>query len=465
MKSVKFESLPRYVINTFLDLYLICKEEAKSIKFEIIDYDKNNSDGSIKIKSFRTNDFNINFFLRSEFISDYIEVHFKDAIDSIKAYSENDFSRKHIHEFIKYNLGVEKIDWNKIDLLKQQFYHEHRGSLAASNLGLLENLNEHISSDDDSFIEHQWSGNKNYSRIKLSDLPVPVAELFMPIFFTLEQNSASPKWYNSSDIYILTFIDKTDKLNLIRIVHMKRFGVYDQLHVKRLDSDGDIESDIMIKTFNFINTSDKLKSFYKLFDYKKDDDFIKTKIAEFFHNIRGKISMSKLGLIESFIYESEEKSNFKEIEFFDSLIRDYESENVFFTDELQFKVLEERKDWKDILSQVERGISKDIKCHYLLRYEQNGSKKTLEIDFKMNFSGQEDRDEISTENATTDQTGIILEDIEIRKIVVVESNSEWKSSGSSMSEELKNVIFKFMMKMLEPNYDVLSANLSRIKMS
>jgi hypothetical protein len=156
---------------------------------------------------------------------------------------------------------------------------------------------------------------------------------------------------------------------------------------------------------------------------------------------------------KGFLNESTDQ-DMKVVDLFSSLGRNYESKKNFYTDLLQFIVDEERRDWGDIRSKAKLEETKSDKGYYKLKFSMDGKKYLLEIDFNLSYKGIKEKDAPETaSDSELNRLNVILENIDIEKISIESSILNYNSS--SPSDSVKKACEKFMVKMLQIDYDTL----------
>jgi hypothetical protein len=154
-----------------------------------------------------------------------------------------------------------------------------------------------------------------------------------------------------------------------------------------------------------------------------------------------------------FINESKDQ-DFKVTDIFSALARNYESKKMFYTDLLQFTVDEERRDWGDIRSKAKLEKSKTDDAFYKLVFQLDEKKYLLEINFSISYIGKKEKD--APETASPDELNrlnVVLEKVKIRDVKLKATDLDY--SSSSPSDSAKTACEKFLVKMLEVDYDTL----------
>lgn len=160
---------------------------------------------------------------------------------------------------------------------------------------------------------------------------------------------------------------------------------------------------------------------------------------------------------KQFITESEDR-DFKISDFFASLTRSYESEKLFYTDRIQFEILEERKSWGDLRAKAELEQTRTENVTYKLSCRMDDKTYNVELDFSISYLGKKEKD--TPDLIQDDSLNVVLEKLNITKIVI--KNFGYKSS--SPSDIVRTSCYRFLIKLLKPDYDVLGKDLSSIEM-
>ena len=164
---------------------------------------------------------------------------------------------------------------------------------------------------------------------------------------------------------------------------------------------------------------------------------------------------------QQYLLESKD-GDFKISDLFSTLSRNYASKKTFYTDQTQFEVIEERRDWGDIRKKAELEKSKTNHAFYKLVFRHDEKKYLLEINFDMTYIGKKEKD--APETASQDDLARLnstLEKIVIKQILFKADGLDY--STSSPSSSVKIACEKFMIKMLADDYDSLSNEIYSIE--
>ena len=160
---------------------------------------------------------------------------------------------------------------------------------------------------------------------------------------------------------------------------------------------------------------------------------------------------------EQFLNESSDQ-DFKVSDIFSTLSRNYESKKMFYTDLLQFVVEEERRDWGDIRAKAELEKNKTEDGFYKLVFVLDEKKYLLEINFSFTYRGTKEKD--APETASEEdlkRLNVVLENIKVKKISLKASGMDYQTS--SPSKAVLDSCEKFMVKMMEVDYDTLGSEI------
>ena len=164
-------------------------------------------------------------------------------------------------------------------------------------------------------------------------------------------------------------------------------------------------------------------------------------------------------MIKNFEQFNESQNNdFKITDLFSSLMRNYESKKMFYTDLLQFAVEEERRDWGDTRQKVNLEKPKTDDAFYKLIFHLDEKKYLLEINFKITYNGKKEKDAPETASeADLERLNVVLENVQIIKIHIKATDVDYTSSSpdKAVYESCK----KFLVKMLSVDYDTLGEEL------
>jgi hypothetical protein len=160
---------------------------------------------------------------------------------------------------------------------------------------------------------------------------------------------------------------------------------------------------------------------------------------------------------EQFLNESNDQ-DFKVADIFSTLTRNYESKKMFYTDLLQFVVEEERRDWGDIRAKAELEKKKTDEGFYKIVFVLDEKKHLLEINFDLTYRGTKEKDAPETASEEDlNRLNVVLEDVKVKKISLKASGMEF--STGSPSQNVLESCQKFMVKMLEVDYDTLGSEI------
>lgn len=166
-----------------------------------------------------------------------------------------------------------------------------------------------------------------------------------------------------------------------------------------------------------------------------------------------------------FLLESENEDT-RLVDFFASISRNYESQRPFYTDQLQFIVEEERRDWRDTRKYVELEKSVTHEARYKLKFKMDEKTYLLEINFDFTFEGRKERDAPEAmAQEDEERLNIVLEKISIQKIRVRSTTYNILKTGKEITPPVKKACEAFLVKMMEVDYDTLGEEIYKIEHS
>lgn len=166
---------------------------------------------------------------------------------------------------------------------------------------------------------------------------------------------------------------------------------------------------------------------------------------------------------EQFIFESQD-SDTRLVDFFAALTRNYESKKPFYTDLLQFKVEEERKDWRPTPEVVELEKPVTVEASYKLKFTLDEKVNILKMDFTFIIIGQTEKDApeaVSSENEG--RLNIVLENVTTKTIDLKTQEFDILKTKKELTEPVKKASEAFLIKMMEDSYDSLGAEIYKIE--
>jgi hypothetical protein len=168
---------------------------------------------------------------------------------------------------------------------------------------------------------------------------------------------------------------------------------------------------------------------------------------------------------QQFLLESENEDT-RLVDFFASISRNYESQRPFYTDQLQFVVEEERRDWRDTRKYVELEKTVTHEASYKIKFKMDEKLYLLEIEFDFNFEGRKERD--APEAMAQDdeeRLNIVLQKIGLKKIKIHSTTYNITKSGKEITPPVKKACEAFLVKMMEVDYDTLGEEIYKIEHS
>jgi hypothetical protein len=162
------------------------------------------------------------------------------------------------------------------------------------------------------------------------------------------------------------------------------------------------------------------------------------------------------GLLES------QDTDTRLVDFFSSLTRNYTTERPFYTDNLQFIIEEEKRDWSSTIDKVELEKKITIEANYRLKFISDEKKYILSIKFDFIIEGHKEKDApeaMSQENQ--ERLSISLEHIDIKHITAKSSSIDYDSS--EISQPIRRACEDFIIKMLENDYDMPGGEIYKLE--
>jgi hypothetical protein len=168
---------------------------------------------------------------------------------------------------------------------------------------------------------------------------------------------------------------------------------------------------------------------------------------------------SKIKNFNDFLFESEDTDT-RVVDFLSSVSRNYTNSRAFYTDQLQFVVEEERRDWRNTrkYAKLEETITHD--ASYKLKFVMDEQTYLMHIKFTFSFNGNKEKDEPEP-TPESNNLNVVLEKIDISKIEIKSSILEYNSD--KISEPIRKACEAFLVKVLESDYDSLSSEIYRIE--
>lgn len=154
--------------------------------------------------------------------------------------------------------------------------------------------------------------------------------------------------------------------------------------------------------------------------------------------------------------------DFKICDLLSTLTRFYETNKSFYTDELQFLVDEEHREWEDMRTSVKLKENTPEKGVYTLKFRLNEKKHILELKFNFSFSGNTERDAPETASEKDlNRLNVALEDIDVKSISI--KSHTFNYNTSSLSTSVEKSCEKFLIKVMSSDYDTLGEKLYSVE--
>ena len=166
---------------------------------------------------------------------------------------------------------------------------------------------------------------------------------------------------------------------------------------------------------------------------------------------------------KQFIFESQDQDT-RLVDFFAALSRNYETKRPFYTDLLQFKIEEERKDWRSTREIIELEKPVTVEASYKLKFILDEKTNILKLDFSFVINGQIEKD--APEALADEDQGrlnIVLEKVTINKIDLKTTDFDIQKSKKELTEPVRKAAESFLVKMMEDSYDSLGAEIYKIE--
>jgi len=145
-----------------------------------------------------------------------------------------------------------------------------------------------------------------------------------------------------------------------------------------------------------------------------------------------------------------------------TLTRFYETNKSFYTDELQFLVDEEHREWEDMRTSAKLKENTPEKGTYILKFRLNEKKHVLELNFNFTFSGNTEKDAPETApERDLDRLNVALEDINVKSVSI--KSLTFNYSTSSLSDSLEKSCEKFLIKVMSTDYDTVGEKLYSVE--
>jgi hypothetical protein len=166
---------------------------------------------------------------------------------------------------------------------------------------------------------------------------------------------------------------------------------------------------------------------------------------------------------DQFLFESQDEDT-RLVDFFAALTRNYESKRPFYTDLLQFKIEEERKEWRSTREIVELEKPVTVEASYKLKFILDEKMNILKLNFTFFILGQVEKD--APEALADEDKGrlnIVLEKVILNKIDLKTTDFDIQKSKKELSEPVRKASEAFLVKMMEDSYDSLGAEIYKIE--
>jgi hypothetical protein len=138
-------------------------------------------------------------------------------------------------------------------------------------------------------------------------------------------------------------------------------------------------------------------------------------------------------------------------------------------DEVPFEIIEDIRDWpEDLRNHVKIGKVKEERAKFTLRYKLDDAECSFSIDFTMKLKGQTEKDSpdpgIYLLKGKTEENSISVKLLSIEVHSVKIDTPDFTGTIKRFSENTLRNILNLMIKVLQPEYDVLGEKLRLISM-
>jgi len=122
-----------------------------------------------------------------------------------------------------------------------------------------------------------------------------------------------------------------------------------------------------------------------------------------------------------------------------------------------FLVLEEIKDWKDFTKIAVLGETKTEPAKFYLKFEKGPEEYQVQVNFTFSFKGVENYDSADfgydPRKEEDGSMGISLEKLTLKKIMVKSESISY--SSEKFSKDLGKTVFRFLLNVLKPQFDMI----------
>jgi len=154
--------------------------------------------------------------------------------------------------------------------------------------------------------------------------------------------------------------------------------------------------------------------------------------------------------------------DFKICDMLSTLTRFYETNKSFYTDELQFLVDEEHREWGDMRTSAKLEENTPEKGTYILKFRLNEKKHVLELKFNFIFSGNTEKDAPETApERDLNRLNVVLENVDVKSVSIKSHTFNYDTSSLSISVEKS--CEKFLLKVMSTDYDTLGEKLYSVE--
>ena len=161
-------------------------------------------------------------------------------------------------------------------------------------------------------------------------------------------------------------------------------------------------------------------------------------------------------------FNESSNQDFKMCDLLSTLTRFYETNKSFYTDELQFLVDEEHREWGDMRTSAKLEENTPEKGTYILKFRLNEKKHVLELKFSFSFSGTTEKDAPETApERDLMRLNVVLEDIDAKSISIKSLTFNYNSS--SLSDSVEKSCNNFLVKVMSSDYDTVGKKLYNIE--
>ena len=152
------------------------------------------------------------------------------------------------------------------------------------------------------------------------------------------------------------------------------------------------------------------------------------------------------------------------VDFFANLARNYETKRPFYTDQVQFDIEQEWRNWPETIKEVKLEKMVDLEADYKIKFFLDQKNYILKLKFIFTIMGQKEKDApeaLSDEDV--DRLNITLEKIKVLELDLKTTEFDIKKTQKELTLPVKKACEAFLVKALESDYDSLGAEIYKIE--